>query len=1021
MATKDEVDEGLYSRQLYVFGHEAQRKMQASNILLIGLRGVGVEIAKNLILSGVKSVTLFDQGKTEWTDLSSQFYLGEKDIGRPRAEACADKLAELNPRVNVTVTAALDESTIKRHQVLVCTECDMERKIQMNAFCRAQNPQIRFIAADVRGVFARVFCDFGDAFVVTDTNGEPPASALVEIVTKANPGIVTTHDGARHGLESGDFVTFDEVKGMTGLNGSKPRPVKVMSPYSFSIEDTSGCPTSGQGGYFKQVKQPKTMSFKSLADRLADPGEFLGSDFSKFGRSELMHLAWQALDAYQKDHNGSLPTPSDVSAHKELIERMEKMNDAADEKGFHIDDIDDAKRNVVRDLARCACGQLSAMAAVVGGIVAQEVLKASSGKFTPISQWFYFDAAECLPDATLPPSEFAQTKSRYDGQIAVFGQSMQKKILSLSYFLVGAGAIGCEMLKSFAMMGLGCGSGMVHVTDMDCIERSNLSRQFLFREKDIKKPKSVAAAKAAKTMNPNFRVKSWETRVGPDTENVFNDDFWDRLDGCCNALDNREARLYMDSRCVFYNKPLLESGTQGTKGNTQVVVPGRTENYGAQQDQPDKGIPICTLKNFPYKIEHTIQWARDCFEGGFVNQPTFVNEYLRDPEALLKRLGTNPVPTLEQVHDALVANKHVTFDECIVWARTQFEEMFANTIRQLLYNFPKDQVDSDGNKFWSGHKRCPDPVVFDMEDKLHMDFIVAAANLRAEMFGLKGSRDRVLFRKRLPNVRVAKFVPKDGVKIAANEKEAKKQAEDDSMVSVEELTRAMLQKLPTPAKFAGYRMCPLEFEKDDDSNFHMDFVTAVSNLRARCYRIKELDMHHTKKIAGKIIPAIATTTALVSGMVSLELYKILQGRPIESYRNAYLNLAIPLFALSEPMPPLTFEHKENKWSIWDKIDIKGPMTLRDFVDHFEKSFGVEVSMVTFNSAILYSGFMSGKKRKERLPMTMEQVAPLVSKRPLNPLARYLNFEVMCCDPDADDDVEDDSVEIPTVRYRRGDL
>ncbi len=65
--------------------------------------------------------------------------------------------------------------------------------------------------------------------------------------------------------------------------------------------------------------------------------------------------------------------------------------------------------------------------------------------------------------------------------------------------------------------------------------------------------------------------------------------------------------MYMDRRCVYYCKPLLESGTLGTKGNVQVVIPFLTESYSSSQDPPEKSIPICTLKNFPNAIEHTLQ------------------------------------------------------------------------------------------------------------------------------------------------------------------------------------------------------------------------------------------------------------------------------------------------------------------------------------------------------------------------------------------------------------------------------
>ena len=103
------------------------------------------------------------------------------------------------------------------------------------------------------------------------------------------------------------------------------------------------------------------------------------------------------------------------------------------------------------------------------------ILKAiSDGTYD--SQWYYFDAVETLSEDPLPEDEVAPVGGRYDGQIMVYGKSVQAKLEALKIFVVGAGAIGCEMLKNFAIMGIGCGeSGAVHVTDMDTIERSNLA------------------------------------------------------------------------------------------------------------------------------------------------------------------------------------------------------------------------------------------------------------------------------------------------------------------------------------------------------------------------------------------------------------------------------------------------------------------------------------------------------------------------------------------------------------------
>lgn len=154
--------------------------------------------------------------------------------------------------------------------------------------------------------------------------------------------------------------------------------------------------------------------------------------------------------------------------------------------------------------------------------------------------------------------------------------------------------------------------------------------------------KSDTAAAAVKQMNPSIKITGHQNRVGPDTERIYDDDFFESLDGVTNALDNVDARkrlklqlyavftyhkiksialltsavcfacvhyegMYMDRRCVYYRKPLLESGTLGTKGNVQVVIPFLTESYSSSQDPPEKSIPICTLKNFPNAIEHTLQ------------------------------------------------------------------------------------------------------------------------------------------------------------------------------------------------------------------------------------------------------------------------------------------------------------------------------------------------------------------------------------------------------------------------------
>ncbi|KAG2466376.1 UBA6 enzyme, partial [Polypterus senegalus] len=448
---------------------------------------------------------------------------------------------------------------------------------------------------------------------------------------------------------------------------------------------------------------------------------------------------------------------------------------------------------------------------------------------------------------------------RYDALRACVGEIMCQKLHRLKVFLVGCGAIGCEMLKNFALLGVSL-SG-----------------------KSGEKPKSTTAAAATLEINPQVKINARLNKVCPATENIYSDEFYSKLDVVVTALDNVEARRYIDSRSVSNQRPLLDSGTMGTKGHTEVIVPNLTESYNSHRDPPEEEIPFCTLKSFPAVIEHTIQWARD--------------------------KDVSPASIIQILSEVQIPN----------------------------YTPVEKKIETDENA------KKPDHIKLNVSSEEERE----AINLL-------------------------------------------ERAISNNTVSKEHL-----------------QTTPILFEKDDDSNGHIDFITAASNLRARMYSIESADRFRTKRIAGKIIPAIATATAAVSGLVAVELLKIIAGYGFDSFRNCFFNLALPIIVFTKPAEVRRTQIREGiSFSIWDRWTIHGKedFTLSDFINAVQEKYGIEPTMVVYGVKMLYVPVMPGHNK--RLKLAMQKLIKPSSEK------KYVDLTVSF-PPESDGD---EDLPGPPVRY-----
>jgi ubiquitin-activating enzyme E1 len=198
--------------------------------------------------------------------------------------------------------------------------------------------------------------------------------------------------------------------------------------------------------------------------------------------------------------------------------------------------------------------------------------------------------------------------------------------------------------------------------------------------------------------------------------------------------------------------------------------------------------------------------------------------------------------------------------------------------------------------------------------------------------------------------------------------------------------------------------------QDDDTNFHMDLIAGFANMRARNYSIPEVDKLKAKFIAGRIIPAIATSTAMATGLVCLELYKVLAGgHKVEDYRNTFANLAIPLFSMAEPVPAKTIKHQDMSWTVWDRWTITGNITLRELLDWLKEK-GLNAYSISCGTSLLYNSMFP--RHKERMDKKVVDVARKVAKVEVPSYRCHLDVVVACEDDDGND------VDIPLVSVYR---
>ncbi|KAH9623187.1 hypothetical protein KSS87_016869 [Heliosperma pusillum] len=381
--------------------------------------------------------------------------------------------------------------------------------------------------------------------------------------------------------------------------------------------------------------------------------------------------------------------------------------------------------------------------------------------------------------------------------------------------MVGAGGIGCELLKTLALSGF----RDIHIVDMDTIEVSNLNRQFLFRKSHVGQSKAKVAREAVLKVRPDISITAYHANVkSPE----FNVDFFKQFNVVLNGLDNLDARRHVNRICLAAGVPLIESGTTGFLGQVAVHLKGRTECYECYPKPAPKTYPVCTITSTPTKFVHCIVWAKDLLFAklfGDKNQDNDLN------------VRSNDGASSSEHSDDVFERRNGEDIEC--YGRRIYDHVFGYNIEMALSN----------EETWKNRTK-PKPIY--ARDVLSDS--QQNGNPNEESSG------------------------SDIVSVSAMATLGLNNPQE--VWSLEENSKVFFRALKLFFLKREKEVGSLIFDKDDQ--LAVEFVTAAANIRAASFGIPMHSLFEAKGIAGNIIHAVATTNAIVAGLIVIEAMKVLR-------------------------------------------------------------------------------------------------------------------------------------------------
>ena len=822
--------------------------------------------------------------------------------------------------------------------VIITEIISLETAENLNQYCRLK--KIGFIYASEFGISSFLFTDFGDDFVIEDNNGLEPDKYYIKSITNDCPSIVEIDpieeiNGKKNFLKigTGDFVSFRDVKGMTELNDTPPRPVRVIDKTKFTIEDTSKLQEFTGTGIVEEVKVPRPAIFKPLSeainviyyedviedylnedsglaaskistDLMSDDilmgsignpkkslnnnnsineekkenipwikmfyGEFENESIKSF-TNEKMHLAFLTLHEYFNIHQ-DLPNFNQNKEIDECIGISLKILSKAKEEGnkwaINLSKID---KPFLENIFKFCKFNFTPLTNFLSGIVAEEVIK-FTGIFKPPNQWVYFNFFNLINFSlvddninnkinNLKKNEENNNINNVDfsNVLNIFNEIFKKEVNEINILIIGLNDISYEILKLLITLGLlESKENKINILSND---KSEINQK-LNDLKNFGKNNNVQIIQETLDIknNNNFQEKDW----------------WNKSSIIIDALffnSNAKEKIFLINQSKKDKKILISLNATKTLASSEIFLPfdnDKNLNYIIEEETPsgdeekneikleeenneeedyDKYRNLCTL-------DEAINWSKNFFINNFIVYIKYLNELINKSS---KESDANMIKHIEKIltkekekekdkdsditiqlikiFKKLVTLKlGMNYETIVFYSIEIFEELFGNYVDKILQKYPSDLLIKNSNKkFWSGKRKEPKKIPFDINNEEHFYFIYAMTYLFCDI--LKFSE----IEKKMKNIKevIEKYEPKKPNSVNIKKMKLKEYSYIEKSSLIQILKSSNKENLLFKELEVNFDKNNENFDNIKQVNMQLKFIILAANIKLSIFGLNQ--------------------------------------------------------------------------------------------------------------------------------------------------------------------------------------